>query len=204
MRYEQPLEKADVIVGFGSSDIRTADWRAQLWHDGWVPRILFSGARGRVTRDTFTENEADVYAKRAQELGVDASSILIENQATNSGENVTQTYELLVEKNAAHSTILLVHKPYMLRRAYATTMRQWPAAEKPKIICSSIDISFSEYCVDEHYPFEHVTNVMVGDMQRIREYPKLGFQIEQDIPNDVWAAYEELVRRGYTQHLLNG
>lgn len=44
---------------------------------------------------------------------------------------------------------------------------------------------------------------MVGDLQRIKEFPKLGFQIEQDIPSDVWEAFEALVARGYDKYLLN-
>ena len=90
----------------------------------------------------------------------------------------------------------------MLRRTYATFMKQWPASPKPKIICSAIDQTLSEYCADPLYPFEYVTNIMVGDLQRLKEYPKLGYQIEQEIPDKVWSAYEELVTRGYTKHLL--
>ena len=37
---------------------------------------------------------------------------------------------------------------------------------------------------------------MVGDLQRIRVYAERGFQIPQEIPDDVWLAYEELVRAG--------
>jgi hypothetical protein len=33
-------------------------------------------------------------------------------------------------------------------------------------------------------------------------YPERGFQIEQEIPADVWQAYEELVKAGYDRHLL--
>lgn len=43
---------------------------------------------------------------------------------------------------------------------------------------------------------------MVGDLQRIKIYPSLGYQIYQEIPDQVWAAYEELVARGYTEHLI--
>jgi hypothetical protein len=43
---------------------------------------------------------------------------------------------------------------------------------------------------------------MVGDLQRVKEYAKQGFQIPQEIPGNVWKAYEELVRRGYTKHLI--
>ena len=41
MRFEQTLEKADIIFGFGSADNRTAEWCAKLWHDGWAPKIIF-------------------------------------------------------------------------------------------------------------------------------------------------------------------
>lgn len=43
---------------------------------------------------------------------------------------------------------------------------------------------------------------MVGDLQRIKEYPAVGFQIPQDIPSDVWEAYEQLVALGYDEYLI--
>ncbi len=49
---------------------------------------------------------------------------------------------------------------------------------------------------------ENLINVMVGDLQRIKEYPKKGFAVEQEIPDDVWGAYEQLVKAGYTKHLI--
>lgn len=202
MRYEQPLQKADVIIGLGSTDVRTAEWCAKLYHDGYAPLILFTGARGRMTREAFTENEADVYAKRAIELGVPENAILKESRATNTGENIMFAHKLLEEKGIAANSLIVVTKPYMLRRAYATFMKQWPTEYKPDIRCSAIDVSFETYCQDEKYPFEYVTNVMVGDLERIREYPKQGFQIEQIIPDEVNEAFHALVSRGYTRHLL--
>ena len=43
---------------------------------------------------------------------------------------------------------------------------------------------------------------MVGDLQRIRLYPSKGFQISQDIPNEVWEAFEALVHEGYDKYLI--
>jgi len=203
LRFDYPLRNADVIIGLGSSDIRTAEWCAELYHDGYAPRILFTGGRGRLTRDTFTENEADVYARRAMELRVPEMAILKEDRATNTGENITYAHRLMKEKGINARSLIIVTKPYMLRRAYATFMKQWPSAVKPDVQCSGLDISFEDYCKDEKYPFDYVTNVMVGDLQRIREYPKLGFQIEQEVPESVIGAYDALVARGYTKHLLN-
>jgi hypothetical protein len=49
---------------------------------------------------------------------------------------------------------------------------------------------------------DDVVAIMVGDLQRIRCYPAKGFQIHQDIPDDVWRAYEELVKAGYDKYLI--
>jgi hypothetical protein len=43
---------------------------------------------------------------------------------------------------------------------------------------------------------------MVGDLQRIKIYPAHGFQIEQEIPEPVWQAFEVLVRAGYDKYLI--
>jgi hypothetical protein len=46
-----------------------------------------------------------------------------------------------------------------------------------------------------------VIAIMVGDLQRIRDYPARGFQIAQDIPANVLDAFETLVGLGYDTHL---
>ncbi len=35
------------------------------------------------------------------------------------------------------------------------------------------------------------------------EYPKVGFAIEQDVPEDVHAAFESLIRDGFTSRLIS-
>jgi hypothetical protein len=49
---------------------------------------------------------------------------------------------------------------------------------------------------------DDVISIMVGDLQRIRTYAEKGFQIHQDIPDEVWKAYKELVAAGYDKHLV--
>jgi hypothetical protein len=43
---------------------------------------------------------------------------------------------------------------------------------------------------------------MVGDLQRIKMYPAKGFQVYQEIPGDVWEAFEQLVALGFDKHLM--
>ncbi|CAL9288497.1 hypothetical protein SUDANB25_01475 [Streptomyces sp. SudanB25_2051] len=38
--------------------------------------------------------------------------------------------------------------------------------------------------------------------ETVIEYPKLGFAVEQDVPDGVHAAYEALVRDGFTSRLI--
>jgi hypothetical protein len=51
---------------------------------------------------------------------------------------------------------------------------------------------------------DDVIGIMVGDLHRIRVYPAKGYQIAQDIPDDVWAAFETLVEAGYDKYLVSG
>ena len=191
------LEKADCILVLGSHDTRVADRGAELWLEGWAPVLLFSGGLGNVTKGIWTETEADKFAAIAVKLGVPPEAILIENQSTNTGENIVFSRRLLEEKNLDPQTFIVVQKPYMERRSFATFKKHW--ADK-KLIVTSPQIPFEAYANDE-IPLERVINIMVGDLQRIKIYPGKGFQIPQEIPDPVWQAYERLVAMGFTRHL---
>ncbi|SBW22461.1 hypothetical protein FDG2_2673 [Candidatus Protofrankia californiensis] len=71
------------------------------------------------------------------------------------------------------------------------------------MICASQPLAFDDYLKnigDE----KMVIDMLVGDLQRVIEYPKLGFAIAQDVPEDVYAAYEALVAAGFDSRLLSG
>ncbi len=199
-RLNHTVEKSDCIFVLGSHDLRVAERGAQLFLEGWAPLILFSGGLGNLTREIWTESEADKFAKIAISRGVPEEKILIENKSTNTGENIRFGFELLKAKNILPGRMILVQKPYMERRTYATFMRQWPG-NKSEIIVTSPKISFEEY-PDAEISLDKVINIMVGDLQRIIEYPSLGYQIYQEVPEKVVAAYEELIRLGFTKHLI--
>ncbi len=194
----QKLEKADVILVLGSHDLRVAEYGAKLFLDGWAPLLIFSGGSGRVTQD-WDEPEADKFAKIAIQMGVPPEKILIENKSTNTSENIVLTRKLLEEKKLNSQKCIVVQKPYMERRAYATFKKVWPEKD---VIVTSPQTSFEEYSHGFHKPKDVVINVLVGDLQRLKVYAEKGFQISQEIPQDVWEAYEKLVAAGYTKHLI--
>jgi len=192
------LEKSDCILVLGSHDTRVADRGAELLLQGYAPVLIFSGGLGNFTQGLWDEPEADKFAKIAISLGVPEEAILIENKSTNTGENIMFTQQLFREKGLNPKSFIVVQKPYMERRSFATFKKHWP----DKILhVTSPQISFEDYPTAE-ISLEKVINIMVGDLQRIREYPEKGYQIFQEIPDEVWEAYEKLVGMGYREHLM--
>jgi uncharacterized SAM-binding protein YcdF (DUF218 family) len=200
MQLHQQLEPADVLLVCGSVDVRVPAYAAELYKQGLAPIVLVSGGLGKVSRNTSWNSEAEVFADVLRHDGVPKQAIILEDKATNGGENIRFSYELLRSKNMLPRSLILIHKPYMERRAYATFMQQWPA-QSTKIQASSPPIDYDEYFATEAVK-EQAIHLMVGDLQRIKEYPKLGYQIEQSIPTDVWKAWQRLVEASYTKHLL--
>lgn len=204
MHMGHELKKADLIFVLGSNDARVANYAAELWHDGWAPFLAFSGD-GRQHKDALLKDahsgkaEADHMAEIAIAAGVPEEALIIENAANNTGENYQFTKPLLDERGMSNGCVIIVQKPYMERRAYATGKVWWPDSEL--LITSPPAESFGEYVADT-FDADTILNIMIGDLQRINEYPKKGFQIEQEIPAEVWAAFEYLVSLGYTKRLL--
>jgi uncharacterized SAM-binding protein YcdF (DUF218 family) len=192
------LKKSECILVLGSHDLRVAERGAELFLQGWAPLLIFSGGLGNFTQGLWEEAEADRFAKVAEEMGVPRSAMLIENRSTNTGENILLTQELLKAANRNPRSFLVVQKPYMERRSFATFMKHWPDRA---LIVTSPEIAFEQYSTDE-IPIEQVIEIMVGDLQRIKDYPAKGFQIYQEIPDAVMEAYEALVAMGYVKHML--
>ena len=191
------LKKSDCILALGSHDLRVADRAADLYLEGFAPLIVFSGGLGNLTSDIWTVPEANQFANIAIKKGVPEKNILVENKSTNTGENIVFSQKLLKENGLDPQTFIVVQKPYMERRSYATFKRHWPDKD---LLVTSPQYSFEEYPTKD-IPVEKVINIMVGDLQRIKIYPAKGFQIPMDIPAETWKAYEKLIAAGFDKHL---
>ena len=195
------LMKADGILVFGSHDTGTAGHAVKLYKNGWAPLLIFSGGLGKITRNKQKTTEAERFARLAQKKGVPLEDVLIENKSTNTRENVIFTKELLDKKNIKVNKIIIIAKPYMERRAYATFRKSWKNVD---VIASSQDISMQEYL--NSYPKGNVTredviSLIVGDLNRILVLPEKGLQVKQVVPEKTRIAYNTLVEMGYTKYL---
>lgn len=201
-RLQHELAPADAILVLCSHDERVAERGAELFNLGFAPLLIFSGGRGAITTRLWNEPEAERFARIAMRLNVPHDSILIESKSTNTGENVQFTRRLLAERGIDPQTFIVVQKPYMERRSYATFRKFWP---EKQVVVTSPQVSFPDYVAGYTHgslSADDVVGIMVGDLQRIRVYPELGYQIAQEIPEDVWDAYEQLVRAGYDKYLI--
>lgn len=196
---DHELQNSDCILVLGSHDTRVAERGAELFLAGYAPLLVFSGGLGNFTLGVFDEPEADKFAKIAISMGVPVSSILIENKSTNTGENILFTQNLLRQSGYDPESFIVVQKPYMERRSYATFKKNWPEKD---LTVTSPQISFDDYPNDE-IPLGKLIHIMTGDFQRIKLYPEKGFQIYQEMPEEVLQAFEQLVDAGYRDHLID-
>ncbi|MFG2525914.1 YdcF family protein [Streptomyces sp. NPDC048527] len=193
------LRPVDVAIGLGSHDLGVATHSAELYRAGLFPALVFTGGNSPTTAKVFPRGEAVRFREHAIGLGVPAKSILVEPNAANTGQNITLSREVLAQGGITPTTVLLVSKPYMERRSFATARKVWPDVE---IICASEPLEFDDYLKsigDEKL----VLDMLVGDLQRVIEYPNLGFAIEQEVPEDVREAYESLIQDGFTSRLIS-
>ncbi|HEX6649737.1 MAG TPA: YdcF family protein [Pyrinomonadaceae bacterium] len=200
MRHQ--IAKADAILVLCSHDERVAERGAQLFLEGWAPLIIFSGGHGAITKRLWDEPEAERFARIAMSLGVPREKILVETNSTNTGENVQFTRRLLEERGLDPQKFIVVQKPYMERRSYATFRQYWPEKE---VVVTSPQVSFRDYLAEysnRSLSATDVVGIMVGDLQRLKLYPGLGYQVAQEIPDEVWSAFERLVRAGYDKYLI--
>ena len=136
------LVQSDVILALGSHDLRVAERAAQLYLEGWAPLLVCSGGLGNLTSGIWTESEADQFAAIAIKMGVPQHAVLVENKSTNTGENIQFTEKLLREKGIDPDSFIVVQKPYMERRSFATFKRHWP---DKNVVITSPQIAFENY-----------------------------------------------------------
>ena len=198
--HQQP-EKADCIVGFGNFNTDIARRAAELYHQGYAPKILFTGGLGRNTEGLLPEPEAVRFAKVAVACGVPEEDIIQEDRSANTKENIEFTREKLIALGLPHEHILGVHQPFMERRIMAAMGVYWPEL---RFTVTSPQVTIPEYlerAKQQGISENASVSVIVGDFQRMDLYAKKGFQLPQHIPEEAWQAFRELVGMGFDKQL---
>lgn len=197
----QEPQRADCIVGFGNFNDNIARRAAQLYLQGYAPKVLFTGGLGRNTQGLLPEPEAERFAKVAMACGVPREDILLENRSTNTKENILFTRALLKARQLPCGHILGVHQPFMERRICAALGVYWPEVQ---VTVTSPQVTITEYLADakrQGISEDAAICVIVGDFQRMDVYARKGYQLPQHIPQQAWEAFDRLVALGYDSQL---
>lgn len=191
----------DVIIALGTNDLRVADFAADLYLRGFGSILLCTGGIAHsddLLATAWEKTEAEMYADVAVQRGVPRDRILLEKSATNTSENLRFSRQLLAEHGVHPGRIIIVVKPFMQRRAWATYEVVWPEVAAT---VASPAMTLDEYFTNELTP-EKIINIMMGDLQRVWVYAERGWSTPQPLPADVQKAYDTLESKGFTKHLL--
>lgn len=194
----------DALLVLGSYDLGVAVYAAQLYREGGASAIILSGSGTKHISDPLWEPfhgrpEAEVFADILREHGIPDNVIHVENQSQNTGENIHFTRKLLERGGLSFRAMRIVTKPYMTRRALATAQIAWPEIAWS---VASEGGTVEAHLARSTHP-ERIIDFIVGDLERIIEYPKRGFSVPQDVPEDVLSAFEHLVQVGHTRCLVS-
>ncbi len=209
-------------LGFGCADTRVAEHCAELYRRGLAQRLLFSGGFGRITRAIFNNTEAETFAQRAIALGVPSEHILREPRASNTAENVRFSFALLEKQKkvqqqtelqqqaSATGAPMVVACRNIYRPRVAATLRRWQP-QQPFYLASP-DLTYTEFAIspkqqdpkqqnpEQENPTQEnqARHALVGEIDRLLQYPKRGWLAPVDIPVAVLQAYQTLEAAGYT------
>lgn len=192
------IRRSDIGIGLGGHDPNVAIYTAELYHQGIFPLIVFTGANAPTTVDRFPRGEAVHFRGIAVKLGVPAKAILTETESRTTAENFSLTRELLDARGVSVETAMVISRPYQQRRAYGIAKRTWPELD---VRCACRPLPLDHYIADIG-DMNRVVTMLVGDTQRVALDAKRGLAIAQPIPDDVRAAYRNLVAAGFTARVV--
>ena len=196
---KQSLAPADFIFVMCSYNLNIADYAYILFQQGMGKKIVLSGGMVQ-TRDIliadWDDPEAVVFKNRLIELGMNKNDIIIEDKAEDTTQNAQYTRDLLAKELPEVTTGLIVHKPYMKRRAYMTACKEWPEITWKT---TSPIISYEKY-IDE-FDEEKLINRLAREASKMKEEKDLKYQITPEKYEAVDNALKKLIAKGYKKYI---
>ena len=194
-----PTSAVDAVIGFGHFDLSIPRRCAELVRQGAARRIVFTGGIGAGTAD-LGGPEADAFAAELAKDHPDlARNAVVENRSTNTGDNIRFTSDLLrsldppLSFGEAIKSVLLVATPCRQRRVWLTWQKLVPEVAvwnaPPRADYESLRALYAT-------KKEDIRLQLVGEYERIRDYPARGWIAEDQIPPTIHEAARVLAATG--------
>jgi uncharacterized SAM-binding protein YcdF (DUF218 family) len=140
-----------------------ADDILNLYHQAYFENLIISGG---VTQGSI-HSEASVMFQALVKRGIREEFLILEDRATNTGQNVTFVREQV--KDLGIKELLLIGKISSKRRYVMTVRKQWP--EIRRICCHGVNyFSCAEECWWKDRDFR---NRVFSECRKIRSYPSV-------------------------------
>lgn len=194
-------DPADALVLCGSAVLASLGVTADLWRRGVAASILVTGGVGHSTEHLRAvvdvpaagRSEAAILAELlVRDHGVPPSALVLEEAATNCGENARFALDLL---GPGVASVVVVQDPTMQRRTHASFEHHAPGL----VVRSHAPLVPVGAARAGVWPEQRFTSLVLGEVRRLRDDehgygPRgAGHLGHVDVPDDVQAAYDRLV-----------
>ncbi len=136
------LERSDCILVLGSLDTRTADRGADIYMQGYAPIIIFSGDWVSSPKMYGKERKPSCLQPLPSTRAYHAKPSSLKIKAPIRARTSCSPSNCCRRTISSMESFIVVQKPYMERRSYATFKKHWP---DKKLIVTSPLLSFEEY-----------------------------------------------------------
>jgi uncharacterized SAM-binding protein YcdF (DUF218 family) len=188
--------KADLIIGFGHFDMNIPRQCARLYLGGYAKRILFTGGRGAGSADLEQAESITFKNVLLKEFSdIPEHDVLVENESTNTGENIRYSAALLRETDNGFcfengiSNVIAVASPYRQRRVFRTVQKVYPNI---RIYNMPPETTFEKEVRIFEEKGENFIQLLLGEVERIICYPKKGYMQFDEIPKEIMELYHIL------------
>jgi uncharacterized SAM-binding protein YcdF (DUF218 family) len=187
-----PVTRADTVIGFGHFDLAIPRRCVELVKSGAAQHIIFTGGIGAGTAD-LGKPEADAFADVvAADAPQYSRELVVENRSTNTAQNIQFTDELLkVRPAVAMGSVFLVATPCRQRRVWLTWRKHHPEIPAQN---AAVEATYEETRDLYASKQQDIVEQLLGEWQRIRDYPAKGWIVADEIPQAVNAAAEQLLQ----------
>lgn len=177
--------KGDLILALGSDSEEVGSYAARLFNDAFAPLIMFSGNRGRLT-GCLSGTEASFLKAVALKNDVPDKAIVLEENSTNTLENIQFTRKKVLEEGITADRVILITQAVLQRRASATAQQWWPEAT----ILNCPPHWESGFDVLENPEIVRLARLAVGEIDRLIFYAAKGNLPKQEIPTRIFDAHK--------------
>lgn len=183
---------SDFIIGFGHFDLKIPEQCGRLYLNKYSPQIVFTGGFGSGSAD-FKIPEGQFFTQHLKQLhlNVPASAILIEDQSTNTSENIHFTYNQFLVHHPHLETIIIVANAYRQRRVFLTCKKHLPDV---LFINAPPETTYEKEKVLFENKGENLNKLLTGEMDRLIIYTQKGYIADPEIPEDIMQLYLHLKR----------